>query len=74
MSDWNLDFIADRLQEAALNPAEWPLVLGDIGRTVGGAGAVLFSVGSRFLGPLSSPELEEMTADHIKGESKGRAI
>ncbi len=66
MRNFNIQFLADRLQQAALDPAEWPTVLQDMSRSAGGAGAVLFSVGTHLPGPLSSPELEDMTDDYLK--------
>ncbi|WP_395698145.1 helix-turn-helix transcriptional regulator [Methylocella sp.] len=67
MRIFDIDFLSRRLQQAALDPAEWPLALDDVSRAAGGAGAVLFSLSSRLPGPLGSPDLDEMTADYIKG-------
>ena len=67
MGNFDIQFLAERLQEAAFDPTEYRARSTTSVVALGGAGAVLFSLSSRLPGPLSSPDLEEMTADYIKG-------
>ncbi len=67
MGDWNLNFVADRLQQAAFDPTLWSSVLADVSHCAGGAGAVLFSVDKRLPESPASPDLGPMLDDYMKG-------
>ncbi len=66
MASWQLDRIAARLKEAAINMADWPDVLGDLGETIGGSGAVLFSTDVRLMHAPSSHSLQMTTDEYFR--------
>ena len=66
MGAWNLESVADRLQQAALDPTQWSDALYHLSQTVDGAGALLFSTEKRLPGLPASPDLAESLADYFK--------
>ena len=66
MARWNLNFLANRIEQAGLNPSLWSEVLTDISEQVGAKGAVLVSTEKLMPGVPVSPSLEAMIDDYFR--------
>lgn len=53
------EHLIDRIYEAGLIPSLWPAVLGELGKTVGGNGGLLFAVRDGYASAISSVEHEQ---------------
>lgn len=66
MADWNLDHIAGRLEQAALDHTLWADVLDDLSHRVDAMGAILLLADKRLPGAPFSFGIGDLVADYFK--------
>jgi len=63
MATWNMEQLADDLQEVAIYPERWPAVLETMCAVTGAYGGLLFSTEKRLIRPPGTANLDKMVED-----------
>ena len=68
MATWNMEQLADDLQEVAIYPERWPAVLETMCAVTGAYGGLLFSTEKRLIRPPGTANLDKMVEEYATEE------